>query len=71
MANLEQQLLDACRRSGKSMKRIADESGLCYASVHNFMASGRSLTLATASRLCEALGLELRPMRRRKRKGGK
>ena len=61
MADLETTLREAARASGMSMKRIADEAGLHYATVHGFLASNRTMTLQTASRLCELLGLALSP----------
>jgi transcriptional regulator with XRE-family HTH domain len=64
MANIEKQLREACRASGLSMKRLAVRSGLFYQSVHGFMASNRSLSLGSAAKLAEVLGLELRPVRR-------
>jgi len=55
------------RKSGLSVKRLAIESGVAYASVHGFMAGDRDAALSTACRLCRVLGLELRPIRRRKK----
>ena len=71
MADLETQLRDAARRSGMSMKAISDETGIPYAAVHGFVARDRSILLSTASKLCKLFGLELRPMRRTKKKGGR
>ena len=71
MVDLGKTLRQAASDSGWSMKRIADEGGLHYASVHGFLVSNRTLTLETASKLCELFGLELRPVRRSKKKGGR
>ncbi len=48
---------------------LARDSGVNSAVVGRFLKGQRDVTLATAERLCRALGLELRPTRRR-RKGG-
>jgi hypothetical protein len=71
MTNIETQLREAARMSGLSMKRLADDSGLCYASVHGFLTDdSRTLTLTGAAKLAVILGLELKPSGR-KRKAGK
>lgn len=65
--DIETQLREAARKSGLSMKRMSDEADIPYAAVHNFVASGRGLTMRTASKLARLLGFELRPVKRRKR----
>ena len=39
----------------------AKRAGVSYAVVHRFAAAERDITLATASKLADALGLELKP----------
>jgi transcriptional regulator with XRE-family HTH domain len=58
------------RASGKSIRQVALESGLGYAAVHGLLNGDRDLTLASATRLCEVLGLELRAKRRSTRRKG-
>ena len=56
------------RASGWSMKRLADESSVQYASVHGFATAKRDISTGVASRLCKALGLRLMADKGRKRK---
>ena len=63
--NIEQQLRDAARKSGLSMRQISLRSGCAYQSVHGFMTENRGLTLTVAARLATALELELKPAKRR------
>ncbi len=58
-----EQLREAARRSGLSMLRLSEQSGLRYMSVHRFVAGRKGVTIDSAARLAEALGLEvvLRP----------
>lgn len=59
----------AFRESGMSLKRLSDESGTRYASVHAFFTAERDPQLSTIEAWSRVLGLELRPVRRGKRKG--
>ena len=59
---------EAFRKSGLSMKRLADQSGVHYASVHGFMTATRDPCLSTVDRLCNVLDLEI--VARRSKKGG-
>jgi transcriptional regulator with XRE-family HTH domain len=56
---LEQQLRDAFRQSGWSIYRLAKDSGVSQPVVSRFVNEKRGITLATASKLAEVLGLEL------------
>jgi hypothetical protein len=69
MVDIETQLREAARKSGMSMKRISEESGIPYAAVHGFVARDRSLLLSTASKLATLLELELRPIARKRKAG--
>jgi plasmid maintenance system antidote protein VapI len=42
-----------------SLYALAQKAGLCYAPVFHFASGQRSLTLPTAGKLADALGLEL------------
>ena len=55
------------RRSGLSLKRVADEAQVPYASVHGFLTGDRDPALSTTAKIAKVLGLELRPRRRRKK----
>lgn len=55
------------KADGRTMYRLAKDSGLPYQTLHRFASGQREdLVMGTAWRLCKVLGLELRPM-----KGGK
>ncbi|MFH1109469.1 MAG: hypothetical protein V1790_09775 [Planctomycetota bacterium] len=61
-------ILAAFKVSGLSVKRLAVESGVPYASAHGFIAGQRDITLGTAARLCKVLGLRLTTRKGRIRK---
>lgn len=65
MVDLGEQLKRAIRQSGLTRKQISDRAGVGYAAVHGFMAGSRDLTLASASRIANLVGVELRPKRRK------
>lgn len=50
------------------MAAVAKLAGLPYAGIYRFVVYEKDLTLDSASRLCEALGLELRPAAAKGRK---
>ena len=54
-------LRQAIRESGESLYRIAKDAGIGYASMHRFMSGERSVSLEVFDKICECLGLELRP----------
>ena len=56
---LETTLLKALKDSGTTIYEISKQSGLDTAPLYNFVNGKRSLTLPTAGRLADALGLEL------------
>lgn len=56
---LEGQIRSAMRKSGLSISRIIQESGVADSCVHGFASGRRGIELATASKLAEALDLEL------------
>lgn len=57
------QLRAAFVESGLSRFAWAKRAGLSYAIVFHFAAGDRTVTLDTASKLADVLGLELRPKR--------
>ena len=59
----------AIAESGLTPYRIATDADVDRAIMTRFVNGQRGLTLDTASRICEVLGLELRPIRRGKAKG--
>lgn len=58
---LEKSIKRALSESGKSVNSIAKESGVSQPVLQRFISGKRSLTLDTAERLCDFLGLELKP----------
>ncbi len=68
-SGIRAQLLDAIEKSGLNRFQLAKQAGLPYAVVHGLVSGGRDVTLASAEKLCDVLGLELcsrRPSRRQK-----
>lgn len=51
---------DAIKRDGRSMYRLALDSGVNSAVLLRFMAGERDMNLRTADKVCRAIGLELR-----------
>jgi lambda repressor-like predicted transcriptional regulator len=60
-ASLSAFLRAAVRDSGQSLYLISKESGVPYATLHRFMAGKRAVSMEALERLCDYLGLELRP----------
>jgi plasmid maintenance system antidote protein VapI len=58
-------LRQAIRESGQSQNAISYATQVPAAAVSRFMNGHRDITLSTANRLCEFLGLELRPRPKR------
>lgn len=56
------------RASGWSIKRLAEESRVPYASCHGFATGTRDVATGVASRLCKALGLRIVADTRRKQR---
>ncbi len=52
-----------------SIKKLAERSGTPYAAAHGVIRGTSDPALSTAVKLCRELGLELRPVQRRGRKG--
>lgn len=57
--DLADQLRRALAASGLSMSRLGREAGVSQAQLSRFLRGERTLTLATAARLCAYLGLRL------------
>jgi transcriptional regulator with XRE-family HTH domain len=59
MKSLNDQLRDAIERSDKTRYRISLESGISQAVLSRFVNGQSDLTVATAEKLCESIGVEL------------
>ena len=64
--DVESALLMALKRDERSQYRLAKDAGIAVAVLQRFESGERSITLGTASKLCRALALELRPAKRNK-----
>jgi len=67
-ADIEEQLRRAVEESDMSLVQLAERSGVNKGILSRFLRRERSMTLGTAARLAEVLGLELRRTRSRKRR---
>lgn len=67
---LSEAMRDAMKRDGRSLYQLAVDSGVSRGQVVRFFNGQRELTLPAADKLCHALGLELRSVRRQGGKGG-
>ena len=56
---LEKRIRAAIKKSGVSVYRLAKDSGVSQPVICRFVNGKRGITLATASKLVETLGLEL------------
>ena len=57
--DLAKQIKAAYSKSGMTRFVLTKRSGVSYAIVHRFISDDRGITIDTASKLCETLGLEL------------
>ena len=62
--DLGEQLRAAFVESGITRFAWAKRAGVSYAIAHRFAAADRDITLTTASKLADVLGLELKPAKR-------
>ena len=60
--SVESTLKRAVKRDPRSRYRLARDAGIAVAILQRFESGERSITIGTASKLCRALGLELRPV---------
>jgi hypothetical protein len=71
MANIEQQLKRVARESELSIKALSDQACVPYSAVHGFITAERQISIGNAAKLARVLGLELRPVARRRRLRGR
>ena len=62
---IEYQLREAIKKSGMSRNQLSIKSGVDPAQLCYFVQGKRSLTLRSAEKVAEALGLELKPKKRK------
>ena len=63
---LEHQLRQAIIKSGLSQYELGDLSGVNRAQINRFVRGERTLTLESAEKIVDALGLELKPKAHKK-----
>ena len=68
--DLAAEIRRAIRDSGLTPYRIATDADVDRSVMTRFVNGERGLTLDTASRICDRLGLKLRAVKRPKAKGG-
>lgn len=70
--SVSETLREAIRRDGRSLNQLARDSGCDDSVLSRFMRDERTITARVLDRLCNVLGLDLRPAgkSRRGRKGG-
>ena len=56
---IAEQLREAIRKSGKTAYQLSQESGVSQAVLSRFLGGTRDITLSTADKLCDVLGLDL------------
>ena len=61
-------ILSTFARSEMSIKRLAKRADVAYATAHGLIRGSLNPSLTVVERICTALDLELRPVRRSKRK---
>lgn len=62
---LSETIRHAMHNDGRSLYQLAIDSGVSRGQLVRFANGQRELTLPAATKLCVALGLELRPVRQR------
>ncbi len=65
--NIAEQLLKAAKGSGQTAYALAKGSGIDRSVMVRYLNGERGLNMATAAKLAEYLGLELRPIQRKGR----
>jgi hypothetical protein len=56
---MSESLRRAVLDSGRTLYRVAKDSGVPYATLHRFITGGRGVSVQTLDRLCAYMGLRL------------
>jgi transcriptional regulator with XRE-family HTH domain len=67
---LVEQLKQAIRDSGKTLMQLSEESGVDTGRLSRFLRGKRNINILAAEKICDALGLGLAPVQRRRKGGG-
>jgi len=62
MKTIDTTLLAAIKKSGLTHYSLGQLAGVAPAQIDRFISGERGISLATAAKLCAALGLELHPV---------
>ncbi len=65
IVDLTRQLREAIRESDLNRNQISDRSGVSYSAVHGFAAGTQDLTLQTASKIAQVLGIQFSSRKQR------
>ena len=60
-SHIEKQLIEAIKASGLTLTRLAEISNVSEGMISRFVNGKRGITLTTTAKICDVLGLELRP----------
>ena len=63
---MAEQMREAFRASGMTIKALTVETGLFYSATYRFVRGDADLTLTGATKICDVLGLALKQKRKRK-----
>jgi hypothetical protein len=63
--SLPDAIRDAIAQDGRTIYKLSLDSGVDQAVLGRFVRGERDMNLRTASKVCDALGLGLRPMRKK------
>ncbi len=64
MKDMHEQIIRAFKASKLSIKALATKAEIPYASAHGMVNRNSDPRISTVSKVCDVLGLELRPKRR-------
>ena len=64
--DLAEIIRQAFRESGMTRAELSRRSGVFYSALHGFIGSDRDISISTASKLMEALGLTVTSVKRKK-----
>lgn len=68
MPTITQQLIDAIEQSGQTRYAISQACGVNQGTLSRFVNGKAGVTTETVDRLCAHLGLELRPISKRRKR---
>ncbi len=64
--SIDKQLRMAVSKCGLSILQVSIQADVPYAAVHGFMRSSRDIRLSTAVKIAKLVGVEFKPIKKRK-----